>query len=249
MPLVSVIMPTFNSSAFVTASMESVLGQSFDDLELIVVDDHSSDDTAGCVRALAAQDGRVRFIQLTENSGPAVARNRAIQKATGRYIAFLDSDDLWLPGKLERQLAFTSEVGSAVTFTSYRKIDEDGTTTSNVVEAPRRVWYRRLLKSNVIACSTALYDTSVCGKVLMPEIRKRQDYALWLRILRSGHEAWGMPDDLVRYRVRAGSVSANKLSAARYHWAVYRQVEGLRLLEALYYFGHYVVISSLKFLK
>jgi glycosyltransferase involved in cell wall biosynthesis len=186
---------------------------------------------------------------LDENSGPAVARNRAIEAASGRYIAFLDSDDVWLPDKLAKQLEFASTANAAVTFTSYRKIDESGTLISPVIRAPERVWYRKLLRSNVIACSTAMYDTEICGRVLMPLIRKRQDYGLWLRILRGGYEAHGMSDDLVRYRLRPGSVSGNKLSAAHYHWKVLRDVEELSRISAAYYFAQYFVISSVKFLR
>ena len=231
-------MPAFNAASVVAASIRSVVAQGYVDWELIVVDDHSSDDTAPAVQALAAEDGRIRLIRLPENGGPAVARNTAIAAARGRYLAFLDSDDVWLPSKLARQLEFMRKTGAAFSYGAYYKIDADGRRCGRV-DVPARTTYRRLLKTNVIGCLTAMYDTAVLGRVFMPGIRKGQDYGLWLELLKRVDCAYGMSEPLAEYRVQAGSISSDKLESSLWVWRVYRQVERLSLPRAAYYFAHY----------
>jgi teichuronic acid biosynthesis glycosyltransferase TuaG len=237
-PRVSVITPVWNAEATLGQTVASVQAQSFADWEMLIVDDGSTDASLALARALAAQDPRIRVLAQEANAGAAAARNRGIREAAGRFIAFLDADDLWRPEKLARQLAFMRGGGHPLTFTAYRRIAADGRALGTV-RAPARVSRDELLKGNVIGCLTAVYDTRAFGKVEMPEIPRRQDYGLWLALLRRTPCACGLPQVLADYRVRRGSLSADKLAAARATWALYREVERLPWASAAYYFAHY----------
>ena len=237
-PLVSIIMPSYNSGLFIAESIRSVQAQTLVEWELIVSDDMSSDDTIAIVRDAASRDDRIVLLEAGTNGGPAAARNAAIAAARGRYIAFLDSDDIWKPEKLEKQLAFMRERGIAFSFSSYDRVQEDGSFV-DVHRVARPVAYSDLAKHCSIGCLTAVYDTAQLSKVYMPEIRKRQDFALWLKLLKQVELAYPLPESLAVYRIRKSSVSSNKRVAARYTWSVYRDVEGLGLLTASYYFLHY----------
>ena len=241
----SIITPSHNSTQFISATIQSVLNQSISDWELIIVDDCSSDNSVEVVQSFVERDSRIKLIQLSENSGAAVARNRAIEAAQGRYIAFLDSDDLWLPGKLEKQLAFMQANNYPFTYAAYDKIDENGQVFGHI-GVPDRVCYSDLLKTCSIGCLTAIYDTEYFGKVTMPLIRKRQDLGLWLKLLKKTEYAYGLNETLAQYRVRTDSISANKANAAKFTWRLYREVEGLNLLKASYYFSHYAVRGLLR---
>lgn len=244
-PTVSVVMPVYNGEAFIAESIRSVIQQSYQNWELIVVDDASVDTSVDRVKALCSDDERIRLIQLERNSGAAFARNKAIERARGQYIAFLDSDDLWLPHKLERQLAFMQAVSAAFSYSAYEKVDVNGMTWGQV-SVPRKVEYSDLLKTCSIGCLTAMYDTKYFGKVHMPNIRKRQDLGLWLGLLKKTKYAYGLNETLAKYRLRPDSISSNKLSAAKYQWLLYRDVERLNLLKSIYYFSHYAVQGLLK---
>ncbi|MGW4809575.1 glycosyltransferase family 2 protein [Kitasatospora sp. NPDC004272] len=237
MPLVSVVMPVHNSAATLGASVRSVLAQTHADVELLITDDASEDDSMELLRELARQDGRVLAQPAPEQGGAARARNLAIARARGEYVAFLDSDDMWLPEKLERQLAFAADGDAPLTFTSYYKVDgdhtgeaRDFTPNGRVVTARERVTYRDMLVQDHIGALTAMYDRAALGTRLMPDMPKRQDYALWLSIMRDGHAARGLREPLAIYRAgRAGSLSSNKLSLVKHNWALYREHEQLPL--------------------
>jgi glycosyltransferase involved in cell wall biosynthesis len=243
--LVSVIMPTYNSRAFVRDSIASIRGQTYENWELLIIDDASTDDTVATIEKAAQGDPRIRILRSAENAGAAEARNRGIQEARGRYIAFLDSDDQWLPRKLERQVDLMRANSWAFTFTAYDKIDEQGRKIGHV-GIPKTTTYRQLLKTCVIGCLTAMYDTEVLGKVPMPLIRKRQDFGLWLRLLKKTPRAYGIQETLALYRVRTDSVSAKKSNAAHYTWKLYREVEQLSLIASLWYFAHYAIRGVLR---
>lgn len=242
---VSIITPMHNPEVYIAETISSVLSQTCRDWELIIVDDVSDDNSVQVVQSFAENEVRIKLIKLTENSGAAIARNQGIKAANGRYIAFLDSDDLWLPEKLERQLAFMTEMGSAFSYTKVARYDEQGNLlgTSKI---PDKVDYSTLLKTNVVVCSSAMYDTQQLGKVYMPDIRKRQDFALWLRLLKHCDYGYGLQETLAKYTVREGSVSSNRASAAHYTWRVYRELEQLGFLKSLYYFSHYAVNAFLR---
>jgi teichuronic acid biosynthesis glycosyltransferase TuaG len=236
--LVSVVMPVYNAASTLGPSIRSVLAQTHAEWELIIADDGSTDGSVDLALEYAAGDERIRLLDGGSRAGAARARNRASSAANGDFIAFLDSDDMWLPAKLERQLAFAGQTDAALTFTSYYKVAADHageaaafTPNGRVVRAPDRVDYRAMLQYNHIGCLTAMYDRRVLGTRLMPDLRKRQDYALWLSILREhGTHARGLPEPLALYReARPGSLSGNKLSLVRYNWQLYREVEGLSL--------------------
>jgi glycosyltransferase involved in cell wall biosynthesis len=235
---VSIIMPSYNTARFLRATVESVLGQSFSDWELLAADDHSTDNSRDILRHYRSRDPRIRVLALERHLGPAGARNAAISAARGSYMAFIDSDDVWLPQKLERHIAFMQGEGSALSYTAYHKIHEDDS-LGGLVSVPSTVDYDALLYSNCIGCSTAIYDTARLGKVFFPDIARRQDHGLWLKILRKGLRAHGLNEPLTLYRVRKQSVSSNKFIAAAYQWQLYRRVEGLSLGSTLLHFAGY----------
>lgn len=244
--LVSIIAPAYNCSSYISNTLHSVLRQTYQHWEILVVDDCSTDDTVACVQHFVEKDNRIKLIQLSENSGAAVARNKGIEYAQGQYIAFLDSDDLWLPNKLEEQIHFMEQNNVALSYTAYHLIDESGEQMGAFIP-PEKLNYHDLLKTCSIGCLTAMYDVKKIGKVYMPLIRKRQDYGLWLKILKEIPEAQGMIKPLAQYRLRADSISSNKFAAAQYQWKIYRQVEGLSLFESCYYFCHYTVNGFRKY--
>lgn len=245
-PEFSIIMPTYNSVQFVGEAINSVKRQEFKSWELLIVDDASTDKTPEMLRDHAGEDSRIKLFFMHSNEGPAKARNVAIDSAKGRFISFLDSDDIWREDKLERQRALFETTGTPLAFSAYRKIDESGNRIGRVVSVPECVSYRQLLGETSIATCTAAYDTERVGKVLMPDIRKRQDFALWLAILRTGHLARSVEEPLAYLRKRKGSVSSNKLIAAAYVWQVYRDLEKLSRAQSAYYFLKYAFHASVK---
>lgn len=245
MALVTIITPSYNSSIFILKTLKSVTSQSFDNWEMIIVDDCSSDNSVEVIQSFADQDPRIKLIQLAENSGAAVARNTAIEAATGRFIAFLDSDDLWLPDKLEKQVQFMLDQDIAFSFSAYEKIDETGN-VFGTVGVPKKTGYHDLLKTCSIGCLTAMYDVEKLGKVYMPANTKREDFATWLAILKQVDYAYGMPDVLAQYRVYASQSSAKKAKMAKENWHLYRDIEQLGVFKSAYYFAHYAIRGVLR---
>lgn len=245
--LVSIITPTYNSSRFIAEAIASIQSQTLEDYEHLIVDDGSSDDTASIVQSLAAKDSRIKLLRMEKNSGPAAARNLGISSAEGRYISFLDSDDIWLSNKLQVQVEFMTEHGVALSYTDYERLDEDSTEKIGTVISPVTVSYDDLRRSNQIACSTAMYDSALIGKILMPMIRKRQDWGLWLRIAEKGYAAHNVGQLLVRYRVRSNSVSSNKVNALVHTWTFFRNVVGMGPIESSWRLVLYAWTNSLKY--
>lgn len=245
-PQVSIVTPCFNASSTLPRSVDSILRQTFCDWELLLVDDCSSDDTCTKAEQYSHQDSRIILVRQTRNGGAARARNKGIELAKGRYIAFLDADDSWHPEKLERQVEFMQANNLPLSFTSYTRVNDNGKLI-NQVGVPDTVTYSQLLKTNVIGCSTAIYDTRLLGKVMMPDMRKRQDFGLWLKILKltpTGHGMNGEP--LTVYRVTNESLSSNKGKSASFNWHLYRKEEGLSFILAGYYFVNYAVRGVLR---
>lgn len=233
--LVSVIMPSYNTSKYIGASIDSVLGQTYRKLELIITDDHSTDpETIELLKQYAEKDPRVRIFLLPENNGAGFARNNSIHEARGRYIAFCDSDDRWMPDKLEKQVAFMKRKKCCLSYSSYL-ICEANDQHKGIVIAPSRLTLNDLKRDNKIGCLTAMYDTKPYGKFYMPTIRKRQDWALFLTILKTCGEAHGMIEPLAIYRKTPEGISRKKLSLIRYNARVYQHVFGHSTLTSYLY--------------
>ena len=244
--LVSIITPSYNSKQFISETIQSVLNQTFQNWEMIIVDDMSIDNSNSIIEEYIKKDFRIKLIKLEENSGPAIARNRAIEESNGRYIAFLDADDIWEPFKLEKQIQFMQENNLALSYASYYLIDEKGNQLGTFI-TKSRVDYFNLLKTNSIGCLTAIYDTDKLGKAYMPNIIKRQDYGLWLKILKETDYAMGILEPLASYRIMRNSVSSNKFIASQYVWKLFREVERLNIFQSIYYFCFYTYYGFKKY--
>lgn len=235
-PRVSVIMPTYNCARYIGQSIDSVIAQTVSDWEICIVDDCSTDNTAQVLKPYLEQYPSIYYIRLEKNSGPQAARTEAIRHANGRYIAFFDSDDLWSPEKLERQIAFMERSGAVFSCTAYEQIDEAGETRGVSLFPPEKCDYRKMLRlSNPIGNTTVMYDQDALGKYEVPNIKKRNDFALWLKILKDTQYCFGMQEILAQYRVRSNSVSSNKLAQAQYHWQLYYEIEKLGAFRSCWY--------------
>ena len=239
MTKISIITPTYNSKIFINQTIQSILNQTYKNWELLITDDCSTDGTWELLLKYQKQDERIKVFRLEKNSGPGVARNNSIKHAQGRFIAFCDSDDQWKPDKLEKQLQFKLENDLALSFSSYDVIDEEDNLIGEVT-APGKVTYKTMLCNNYIGCLTAMYDTQKLGKMYMPEIRKRQDWALWLSILKKVPYALSIPEKLAIYRARRKSISANKIDLIRYNWNIYRNVEKISVFKSIFLLGQFM---------
>lgn len=236
--LVSVIMPMYNSEKYIAQAIDSVRNQTCTNWEIIVMDDLSTDRSVEIVKEYTHRDGRIRYYQENEKSGVAKARNDAMRQARGRYLAFLDSDDMWMPEKLERQLEFMKEKNAAFVYSGCDVVDENGNDTGKMRNVPEQINYRKLLHGNVIPCLTVLIDKSVTGDFQMPQMG-HEDYAAWLTILRQIPDAYGINEPLAMYRENSQSVSANKFRAIKWAWNVYRKNQKLPVYKSVWYLaGH-----------
>jgi len=238
-PVVSIITPAHNSERFLPETIRSVLAQTFANWEMIIVDDASTDSTPQIARRFVQEDRRVRVVRLESPAGAGGARNAGMDAARGRFLAFLDSDDLWLPQKLAMQVEVMLATGVPFTYAGYRMIDENGAIVGRPIRAPQSMSYRRLLKNTAIGCLTVMLDREVCGETRMPALRRHEDLVMWYALLKRGVVARGIAQDLARYRIVRGSRSRNKLATAAHMWKVYRDVEKLSLADALWCFAHY----------
>jgi len=246
--LVSVIMPVHNAEEYVGEAIGSVLSQTYPDWEL-VVDDCSSDGSFSVVKRYAERNSRIRLFQTASSSGsPVLPRNMGVEAARGRYIAFLDSDDVWLPDKLRNQLPLFEEDGVAVVFSDYEKMTEAGQRSGRVIRAPRETDYRRLLRGNVIGNVTGVYDSYKVGKVFFQPVH-HEDYVLWLSILKRGYVARNTGTVTALYRLRKQSVSSNKWKVLGWQWHIYVQVEQIHPLRASCLFACYACKAFRKALK
>ena len=237
--LVSIITPSYNSSRFIVECVNSVISQTFQNWEMIIVDDCSNDNSKDIISDLSAKDERLQSIFLEENTGPAEARNIAIKQARGKYIAFLDSDDIWKRNKLEKQITFMHDNDIAFSFTSYQSISEDGKTKYSVIAAPNKMSYHSYLRNTIIGCLTVIIDKEKTGDFQMPNIRSSHDMALWLLIMRRGFSAYGLDENLAYYRIVSTSNTSKKWKAAKQVWDVYRKQEKLNILYSIYCFIGY----------
>jgi teichuronic acid biosynthesis glycosyltransferase TuaG len=237
--LVSIITPSYNSSKFIMDCVNSVISQKFQYWEMIIVDDCSNDNSREIISDLTAKDERLKSIFLEENVGAAEARNIAIRQSKGKYIAFLDSDDIWNKNKLEKQITFMSEKNIAFSFTSYQPISEGGEKKYSVITAPDKMSYHSYLKNTIIGCLTVIIDKEKTGYFQMPNIRSSHDMALWLLIMKRGFSAYGLDENLAYYRIVSTSNTSKKWKAAKEVWDVYRKVENLNIIYSTYCFIGY----------
>lgn len=233
--MVSIITPLYNSENYISRTIRSVQAQTHKNWEMIIVNDCSKDNSKDIASSFAIMDKRIKLISLSKNSGAAVARNKAIEMAKGKFIAFLDSDDLWKPQKLEKQLTFMLENDHSFSFTSYEIMNNENIPLRKIIKANKIITYKNMLCRNPIGCLTAMYSVTSLGKVYMPLIRKRQDQGLWLKILREGTLAFGLDESLAIYRVRKDSISSNKMNLIKYQWQLYRDIERLGFIKSIYY--------------
>lgn len=223
--LVSIITPTWNCGRFISETIESVLAQTYTKWEMLIVDDCSTDDTKEIVAKFQKQDSRIKYYCLSHNSGAAIARNEALKMAKGRWIAFLDSDDLWMPEKLELQIKFMVENGYYFSYHNYSEIDENGMTLHKIIHGPRRITRIGMISYCWPGCLTVMYDKSFIGDIQVPDIKKNNDYAMWLLISRkvSCHL---LERSLALYRKRTGSISNHSYtSLIKWHYRLFREVE------------------------
>jgi len=237
--LVSVITPSYNSSKFIDECVNSVISQSYTNWELLIVDDCSDDSSKELLLDLERRDERIQVIFLDNNLGAANARNVAILKAKGKYIAFLDSDDSWDSQKLYKQISFMIKNEIAFSYTSYQSISENGLDIIRVINAPYKMSYNNYLKNTIIGCLTVVIDKEMVGDFEMPSIRSSHDMALWLLIMKRGFDAYGLNENLANYRIVSTSNSSSKLDAANDVWRVYRQFERLSFFYSTWCFLNY----------
>lgn len=237
--LVSIVTPVYNAEKYLEDTIVSVKKQTYKNWELLLVDDCSKDSSADIINKYAQEDDRIKYIKLETNSGAAVSRNTGIKAARGRFIAFVDSDDIWLEDKLQIQIEYMLNNNAPFTFTSYRYMKEDGTITEKIAKAPHKISYDGLLKNTIIGCSTVVVDKNTFGDFEMPLLRRGQDTATWLKLLKQEKYAYGIEKDLVNYRQVGDSLSSNKIKALKRTWHTYRNVENLSLLKSSYVFCCY----------
>tara|TARA_R110002073_G_scaffold56835_15_gene144536 strand:- start:79 stop:840 length:762 start_codon:yes stop_codon:yes gene_type:complete len=233
--MVSIITPSYNSEQFIATTIQSVIDQTHKDWELILVDDASMDDTYSIISGFLKTDNRIQLLKQEKNLGTGAARNLAIKAAQGNYIAFLDADDVWKPTKLETQLKHMKNNKASICFSSYELINEQGEPLHKLVQALPKLSYQKQLKCNYIGNLTGIYNVDILGKAYMPEIRKRQDWVMWLHLLKKGSVAFGIKESLAYYRVRKDSVSSNKLNLIAYNFAVYRKALGFSFTKSTKY--------------
>ena len=244
--LVSIITACYNSEKYISETIHSVLNQTYKNWELLIVDDCSTDRSISIVKEFQKQDSRIKLFLLEENSGAAVARNVAIKASKGEFVAFLDADDKWMPNKLEMQLDFMISNHYSFSHTAYELISDSGKKLNKVKTPPAVYTYNNMLYSSKIGCLTVVYNQKILGRNYMPLLRKRQDYALWLKILKQGEHAYGLPVVLAQYRHADNSISRNKFKLIKWNWKVLKDEQQLSYIKSTYYLVCNIITKILK---
>ncbi len=242
---ISIITPAYNAAEFLPKTVESVLSQTFTDYEMIIVDDYSGDDTYKIACDYAERDSRIKVIKHKKNAGVAAARNTALKAAKGDFIAFLDSDDLWMSDKLEKQYNFMKENGYVLTYTQYRMILENNE-QSGIVKVPSRMTYRKIYGNTSIACLTVMVDRKTAGDFEMPPLKHTEDQCTWQEILKRGYIAYALNEPLALYRANNTSLTSNKVGAAKKQWNTYRKYHKMSVIKSAYYFCCYAFNAVIK---
>jgi len=244
-PLVSIVMPLYNCERYVEDSIKSVMEQTYSNWELIIVDDYSTDQSYILAQSLSENDTRIKLHQMQTNSGVAKVRNHGLSLALGKYIAFLDSDDMWLPTKLEKQIILMEENAILLSYTSYDTINEKNELTG-MFSVKKRVTYHDILKTSTIGTLTTVYNAEKLGKYYFQDIG-HEDYVMKLEILKDIEYAEGIEEPLAKYRMTNNGLSGNKFKTALWQWRIYRDIEHLSIMKSLYYFIHYVYFGLKKY--
>ncbi len=235
-PIVSIITPIYNSEKTIEETINSVLNQTFKEFELIIVDDLSTDKTVSIIKKYQELDNRIKLFVLSKKGGATGARNRAIKEAKGRYVAFLDADDLWKKDKLEKQIKFMQDNQIAFSYTDYDYIDEYSNNLNRYRKCPQKVTYFRMLLGDSIGCLTVIYDSKIVGKIKIPNITKRNDYALWCLILKKVKVGYKYKEILASYRKSNGSLSSGKKAhLLKYHYQLHQEINGFNLVIATFF--------------
>ena len=237
-PLVSIITPAYNAEKFIIQTIKSVLNQTYENWEMIIIDDCSKDLTYEKIKKYSEKDRRIKLLQNVNNKGVAFTRNKAIDIANGKYIAFLDADDLWDNQKLEKQVKFMETNKVLLSYTGYRKINEDGKIRGSI-KVPLKLNYNELLKNCLIGFLTSMYNQEVIGKQYFKNI-KAEDYIYWLEMIKKVKIAEGLQEDLASYRVLKSSRSSNKLDIIKHHWRIYYNIEKLGIVSSIKYYFIYI---------
>lgn len=236
--LVSIITPCYNADKYIGQCIASVQKQTYYNWEMLIVDDCSTDHSVEIIETFQKNDERIKLIQLEVNSGAAISRNKAIYQANGSYMAFLDADDMWFSNKLELQIVFMQKNDYVFTYSSYEEIDETGHFLKLKPIFKPRLNYRDLWAANRVGCLTAIYDVKQLGKIYMPNIRKRQDYALWLSIIKQPHVyCFGLNEVLSQKRVIKSSISSNKFEMLYWNFVMFRKTQQYSIVKSLYCLG------------
>lgn len=238
---VSIIIPVYNCEKYIEQTINCVINQTYKNWELILIDDCSTDNSSNIIKKYIKKCDKIIYKKLKDNVGAAVARNEALKIATGRFVAYLDSDDMWTIDKLEKQILFMTKNNYAFTCSNYEKLDNNGNSLNKIVKIPKKVDYNLFLRNTIIQTVGVMVDTSIVNKKLleMPSIRRRQDAATWCQLLKNGYDCYGVPQKLSYYRVSPKSLSSNKIKAMKGTWYLYRNVENLPLLKSCYCFIGY----------
>jgi len=242
---VSIIVPMYNAEKFIGKAIETVLSQTYENWEMLIMNDVSTDNSLAVVNEFAKNDDRIKVVNTEKNMGVVKGRNHLIDLARGKYIAFLDADDYWHSEKLEKQIQFMKEKNASISCTEYTRVRENGEKINEVV-IKSKISYTDMLKNNYLGCLTVMYDVEKVGKRYFKELEKNEDYVLWLEIVKDVKIIYGLKENLAYYRVLDNSRSSNKAKTAKVRWEIYRKVEKLSLLKSIYYFLHYAVRAVLK---
>lgn len=246
-PIVSIIMPAYNCESYIKEAIHSVIAQKFTDWELIIIDDCSTDSTADIVQAFARSDSRIKFVRNSTNAGVAKTRNLGIELSVGEYVAFLDSDDTWHPDKLTLQLQRCKEENADLVYLSYSIVNTEGKSIKAPYIVPKELTFKRLLKENVIGCSTVLIRSETVKRYRFPDGFYHEDYCMWLDMLRDGCKAVGCPEVLVNWRLITSSRSFNKRNSAKKRWKIYREYLGFSFVKSTRFFFSYVLRGIKKY--
>ena len=242
---VSIIVPMYNAEKFIGKTIESVLAQTYQNWEMLIMNDVSTDNSLAIVSLYAKKDERIKIVNTEKNVGVVKGRNFLIDLASGKYIAFLDADDYWHNEKLEKQIKFMKEKNASISCTEYTRVKENEEKINDVI-IKEEISYNDMLKNNYLGCLTVIYDAKKIGKRYFKELEKNEDYVLWLEIVKDVNTIYGLKENLAYYRVLDNSRSSNKVKTAKVRWEIYRKIEKLSLLKSVYYFLHYAIRAVLK---